>query len=128
MKDFSLLILRIVFGGLMLFNHALPKFDKLSNTPIKFPDPLGVGSDISLYLVLFSEGLCSILLVLGLFTRFASLPLVFTMSVAAFYIHLDDSLDGKEASLLYLAAYIILFAFGAGKFSLDKLIRPRAKF
>lgn len=128
MKDFSLLILRLVFGGLMFINHGLPKFDKLDKTPIRFPDPLGVGSEISLYLTLFSEGLCSVLLVLGLFSRWVSLPLLFTMGIAAFYIHLSDPLDSKEASLTYLAAYLIILAFGPGKFSLDKLIRPRAKF
>ena len=128
MKDFSLLILRIVFGGLMFWNHALSKFEKLGKTPIKFPDPLGLGSEASLYLTLFSEGLCSVLLVLGLFSRWASLPLIFTMALAAFYIHLSDSLDVKEASLTYMAAYLIILAFGSGKYSLDNLIRPRAKF
>ena len=128
MKDFALLFTRLVFGCLMPINHAIPKLDKLSSTPIKFADPLGVGNEISLYLTLFSEGICSILLIFGFLTRLASLPLIFTMSVAAFYIHLDDSLRDKEASLLYMAAYIILLAFGSGKFSLDKLIRPRAKF
>ena len=66
MKDFSLLILRLVFGGLMFINHGLPKFDKLDKTPIRFPDPLGVGSEISLYLTLFSEGLFSVYLLIGL--------------------------------------------------------------
>ena len=128
MKDFSLLVLRAVFGGLMIFNHAMPKFEKLGKTPIKFPDPLGVGSDISLYLTLFSEGLCSVFIVLGLFSRWVSIPLLFTMGIAAFYVHLSDPIDVKEASLTYLAAYLIILAFGPGKFSLDKLIRPRAKF
>jgi putative oxidoreductase len=128
MKDFSLLVLRVVFGGLMIFNHAMPKFEKLGKPPIKFPDPLGVGSDISLYLTLFSEGLCSVFFVLGLFSRWVSLPLLFTMGIAAFYVHLSDPIDVKEASLTYLASYLIILAFGPGKFSLDKLIRPRAKF
>lgn len=128
MKDLSLLFLRLVFGSLMFINHALPKFEKLGAAVIKFPDPLGVGSEISLYLTLFSEGLCSAFLVLGLFSRWAALPLILTMGIAAFYIHLSDSLNNKEASLTYMAAYIVILAFGPGKFSLDKLIRPRAKF
>ena len=128
MKEFSLLFLRVVFGGLMLFNHAISKFEKLGSLPIKFPDPLGIGSDISLYLTLFSEGLCSVLLILGLFTRWVSIPLIFTMGMAAFYIHISDPINVKEASLTYLAAYIVLLAYGGGKFSLDKLIRPKAKF
>lgn len=127
MKDFSLLFLRLVFGSLMIINHAFPKFEKLGAAVVKFPDPLGVGSEISLYLTLFSEGLCSTFLVFGLFSRWATLPLIFTMSIAAFYIHLSDSLSVKEASLTYMAAYVVILAFGPGKFSLDKLLRPRAR-
>ena len=44
---------------------------------IKFMDFMGLGPDISLTLVVFSEGLCAALLVLGLFTRWASIPFNF---------------------------------------------------
>lgn len=128
MKDFSLLFLRLTFGGLMLISHAVPKIQKIGQTPIKFPDPLGVGNDVSLYLTIFSEGLCSVLLILGLFTRLASLPLIFTMSVATFIVHLSDPLHNKESAILYMAAYIVMLGFGGGQFSLDNWLRPKAKF
>ncbi|MCT4624457.1 MAG: DoxX family protein [Schleiferiaceae bacterium] len=128
MKDISLLILRFVFGGLMILNHGIPKLDKLSQNPIKFPDPLGVGAEYSLYLTLFGELICPVLIVIGLFTRWVSIPAAITMAVAAFNVHLSDPLSVKEASLLFLTAFTIILLQGAGKYSLDNLIRPKAKF
>ena len=127
-KDFPLLLLRLAFGGLMFWNHGLGKFAKLDNAIIMFPDPFGIGSEFSLYLTLFAEGVCSLLLVVGLLTRWAAIPLTITMGVAVFVVHLNDSLANKEHAILYLTAYLAILILGGGKFSLDSVIRPRAKF
>jgi len=127
-KDFPLLLLRLTFGGLMFWNHGLGKIAKIDNAIILFPDPLGVGAEFSLYLAIFAEVICAVFIVLGLLTRWAAIPLVFAMGVAAFSVHLNDSLANKEHSLLFLTAFLAILILGAGKFSLDQLLRPRAKF
>ena len=105
-NDLGLLLLRITFGGLMLFNHGLGKMDKLlAGGDIKFADPIGLGMEISLQLTVFAEAICAGLLVLGLFTRLTLIPLIFTMLVAVFVIHWSDSFGDKEAALLYLIPY-----------------------
>lgn len=38
---------------------------------LAFPDPLGVGSEISLILAIFGEVFCSVLLIFGLLIRLA---------------------------------------------------------
>lgn len=118
--DFSLLLLRLTFGGLMLINHGLPKLDKLmAEGPVKFADVMGLGATNSLRLAVFAELACAALLVLGLFTRWAALPLVITMLIAVFMIHGGDSLADKEHAILFLVPYIILMIKGAGWYSLD---------
>jgi len=87
-----------------------------------------VGAEFSLYLAIFAEVICAVFIVLGLLTRWAAIPLVFAMGVAAFSVHLNDSLANKEHSLLFLTAFLAILILGAGKFSLDQLLRPRAKF
>ncbi|MGB1041036.1 MAG: DoxX family protein, partial [Flavobacteriales bacterium] len=78
----ALLILRVVAGAAML-THGVGKFESLfSGEPIRFPDPIGMGATTSLALAVFSEVLCSILLIVGLGTRFAAIPLLITMLVA----------------------------------------------
>ncbi|MDA8563802.1 DoxX family protein [Mariniblastus sp.] len=91
----------------------------------KFPDRLGMGSQASLISAIGSEVGCSILLIIGLFTRFASLPLAFTMVVALFVVHGGDPWEKKELAAVYLAAYVAIFFLGAGRFSLDQVIWGR---
>ncbi len=120
-----LLLLRLSVGGFML-THGYPKLTRLfEGGDIKFGDPIGVGPGLSLTLAVFAEFLCSILVGLGLFTRLATVPLIVTMSVAAFIAHGADPFGRKELALMYLLVYITLIVFGGGKYSLDHLMSKR---
>lgn len=116
------LILRIAIAALMI-NHGLPKLSKLlEGGEIQFGNPIGLGPTISLILVVFAEFFCSILIGIGLGTRLASIPLIFTMVVAAFITHGADPFQRKEMALLYLLFYITLLVVGSRKYSMDYLI------
>lgn len=120
-----LLLLRITVGIFML-THGIGKFTKLfASEAIQFHDPLGVGASVSLSLAVFAEFGCSILLILGLGTRLAALPLLFTMMVAIFIIHSNDGFGRQELPGLYAAIYVTIAAMGAGKYSVDYLIAKR---
>ncbi|GGI57316.1 DoxX family protein [Winogradskyella haliclonae] len=117
-NDLALLILRLGFGGMMLVRHGIPKLDKLSD-PSGFPDPLGVGSTVSLILCLIGEFLAPVLIIVGLKTKLAAIPAAITMAVAAFIVHASDPLARKEMALLYLFAFVVIFLAGPGSFSVD---------
>jgi putative oxidoreductase len=120
--DFALLLLRVVAGAFML-THGWGKFLKLiGDEPIMFADPIGIGVTASLVLVVFSEVFCSIFLIFGVLTRFAAIPLVITMLVAAFVAHAGDGFGKQELPLLYTAIYFVFALAGAGKFSIDNWI------
>lgn len=116
--SFGLLALRVAFGCFMLV-HGIQKLLGFSEMSDVFPDPLGLGSTISLSLTIAAEAGCSVLLILGLGTRLAVLPLAFTMVVALFVIHADDPWQAKELAAIYLAAYAIIFVVGPGEYSID---------
>lgn len=119
--EFTYTLLRIGLG-LGMLTHGYPKLMKLlDGGEIKFADPIGIGAAASLALAVFAEALCSALIALGLLTRAASIPLIITMAVAAFVVHGSDPFGKKEMALLYLLGYLIVFAKGSGKFSLDRL-------
>lgn len=120
--DVVLLIVRIGVALLML-THGIPKLQMLfGGGEIQFPGVMGMSPALSLGLTVFAEVLCSILILIGLGTRLASIPLIFTMLVAVFVIHASDPLAGKEMGLLYLLLYIPLLFLGGGKFSLDRVL------
>jgi putative oxidoreductase len=121
LQDFGLLAIRLLSGGMML-THGLPKFDRLfGEGPVKFADPFGLGPEISLGMVLFAEVGCSLLVMLGFKTRWATIPLMITMLVAAFYAHDADPFGKKELSLLFFTIFLSILISGGGRFSLDGL-------
>ena len=125
--DLGLLLLRLGGGGFML-THGLPKLIKLFTVGAgRFPDPFGIGATASLSLAVFSEVFCAVLLMLGFRTRWASLPLVVTMGVAAFLVHGADPFKKKELALVYLCIYLALALLGGGRFSLDALFARRGR-
>lgn len=120
--NFILLILRLTAGAFMI-THGWGKLEMLtSGEPIKFADPIGIGMAPSLVLTVFAEVVCAILIILGLFTRLAAIPLIITMLTAAFIIHAQDPFNVKEMALLYTVLFSVIAITGAGKFSIDNLI------
>lgn len=86
---------------------------------LKFGNPLGLGEIPSLYLSTFAEFLCAILVIIGLYTRLALIPLMINMSVAFFIVHSADAFGIKELALLFLGMFIVLFLTGPGRYSVD---------
>jgi putative oxidoreductase len=120
--NFSLFLLRVVFGGLIFFQHGYEKLIKFSTARNGFPDPFKIGASLSFSLVAFAEGICSILIVLGLLTRLAAIPLVISMGVVVFIIKEHASIGEKELPVMYLCAFLVILFTGPGKASVDKLI------
>ena len=70
-----------------------------------------------------------LLLLAGLGTRFISVPLAFTMVVAYLTAHRDEAFASlsdftDQAPFPFLMAALVTLAFGAGKFSVDRLLQP----
>lgn len=123
--DIALLLLRLGVSGMML-THGIPKLIRLFGSgPIQFGDPIGIGVEASLTLTVFSEVICSVLILVGLGTRLASIPLIITMAVAFFIVHAAHAFERKELALFYLIVYIVLLLTGSGKYSLDHYLLKR---
>ncbi|WP_460948492.1 DoxX family protein [Spirosoma daeguense] len=116
--DVWLLLLRIGVTATML-THGIPKLNKVIAGNFEFGNPIGIGEPASLIFATFAEVVCSVLVLLGLWTRLTVIPLAFTMLVTIFFVHISDPFGKKELPLLYLFIYTTLFIFGSGKYSLD---------
>ncbi len=120
--DIALLLLRLTFGGLMIYGHGWGKMLRLfGDGEIRFADPFGLGPVASLALAVFAEVLCAFLITIGLFTRWAVIPLIVTMLVAFLVVHIDDPFNKMEKALLYLIPYVAIWLAGPGKYSIDQL-------
>jgi len=124
--DAALLLARVGIGALMLV-HGIPKLLMLTSGTVQFPGVMGMSAPLSLGLAVFAEVFCSVLLILGLGTRLAVVPLAITMLVAVFAIHAADPFAVKEMAIHYLLVYALLLVTGSGRYSLDRLLQRRLK-
>lgn len=124
-NDTGLLLLRLVAGIILLYGHGFGKLTVVfGGQEIQFMDPIGLGATTSFYLAAFAEGICGILLVIGLFSRFASLILTINFLVI-FIFHAFIAGDGfsiLELRFLYLVSFAALTLLGPGRLSLDYML------
>ena len=133
--DMALLVARIGFGGSMLIAHGWPKLSNFASITEKFPSLFGMSSATCLSLAVFSEVFCSILLILGLASRFALSQLIITMAVGMHF-HMNIlkqqlfDAPGKpsaELAFIYLLAFVVLMILGSGRISIDAVIEKKRR-
>jgi putative oxidoreductase len=115
----GLFLLRFTFSAMMLF-HGIPKLLNLIQGTLMKSDPIGIGVLATTVLVVIAEAICPLLIIIGYKTRFASIPVIITMGVAAFIVHGADPISVKEKALLFLFAFVAIALLGAGKHSVDR--------
>ena len=118
-------ILRICFGLLLVIVHGWPTVKGFLAGADQYPDPLGLGSRLSMGLVGFAELICAILVTLGIFNRLALIPIIISFAVAFFIYHYGDPIGSKELALHYLVVFVVLFITGPGSFSVTDLFKSR---
>ena len=123
----ALLLLRVWFGILLFVEHGIGKLTNYAAMAAHFPDPVHVGSRVSLLLAILSEDVCSLLLIAGLGTRVVALYIAGVLTIAFLFVH-HAHLFGQgngELPLLYMGPALTLVIAGAGRFSLDARIWRR---
>lgn len=119
------LLLRAFVGFTMAFAHGM---GKLPPPQMMVDGVAGMGFPLPIFFAwaaALSEFLGGLLLVAGLFTRLAAAMMAFTMGVAAFVAHAADPFQRKEMALLFLAIALFYLIAGAGRFSVDAIMRKR---
>lgn len=121
----AMLLFRFFIGGMMvqIGYNKLIHFNSMLTGERAFHSMIGIGDKAELAMLVFAEFFCSVFLILGLFTRLATIPLIIAMSVAFFMAHHAVVFDNGsvQPSLIYLCGYIFLLLVGPGKISVDGL-------
>lgn len=118
-KDLGILFMRVLGPGTLFFAHGMGKLTSMPGIFHQFPDPIGLGSTLSAAIAILAEGICTIFVMLGLFTRITVLPIIGVMGVAFLVQHAGDPFPQKEKALLYLIFGITLLFTGGGRYVLN---------
>src|ERR1700689_1950160 len=85
--NLALLLLRVFVGSSLFLTHGLAKITGFSEMVKHFPDPLHIGAQWSLAFALCSDAVCSLLLIIGLGTRWAAFIIAVNTAVAFTFVH-----------------------------------------
>ena len=124
LQPLALLVLRLVLGAIMI-GHGYPKVAGGLSQHVSFVHGLGLPGWLA-YFSAAAEFFGGILILLGLFTRFAALAVLIDMSVAIWKVHWRNGLLGNGGYQFPLALAAIAFSlifFGGGPISLDAIRR-----
>ncbi len=124
-QNFLYFIGRSSLGLMLAFGHGIGKLPPSEQfitgvSGMGFPLPT-----VFAWAAALSEFLGALCVGLGFFTRMGAFFVVCTMSVAAFIAHAPDPFQKKELALVYLLSFLLIFAMGSGKYSLDSLLKRK---
>jgi putative oxidoreductase len=123
----GLLVLRVFVGVGIFLKHGIGKLTGYSTLVQHFPDPIHVGARASLAYALLADGICSLLLLMGLATRPAALVSLINLTVAFLLVHRADLLSNGHVDLvfMYIGGVLTLLIAGPGRYSADSWIAAR---
>src|SRR5215470_12893851 len=122
--SFGLLVLRV--GALSLFlKHGIEKLTGYSTMVQHFPDPIHIGAHASLAFALLSDGICSVLVMMGLATRLAAAVILVNILTAFFFVHHAAYFSERHVELVatYIIIFLTLLFTGPGRFSIDARLK-----
>lgn len=121
------LFLRL-FIGIMLLQFGLRQMTSFYEIKDTFPAVLGMTSECSLIAMIIIETVCSLFIMVGMFTRIMCAPPFIAMAIAEYYL-LSDALSPASYDLswqnlgylpvMFMGVYFFLALVGPGKLSID---------
>jgi putative oxidoreductase len=119
--DFGLLVFRAFAGLSLAYAHGwgkVPPSEGFTRSVVS----LGFPAEMA-WLTMLTEFVGGLALAAGFATRPVALAMIANFSVAGFMAHAADPYQRKELAFMFLAASVMFLCVGAGRFSVDRLLK-----
>ncbi len=118
-NDFALLIFRVAIALQLVFAHGLKKIGIGVESVEIIPNPIGLPDSINQSFAVGANIIMPLFIIIGLFTRFATIPILCITLTGYFLVHRNDPIAMKDIPFMYSICFLYLLVTGAGKYSLD---------
>lgn len=126
----GMLILRLTIGIVAAYHYGYLWYQKASSLSLTFGPIYGLDQATSFALLNWCNMIGGSLIILGLFSRFGALMLLFSFFTYNLILSVENSWVIREVPMLVLGFSLGILILGAGNISLGALIfrRPRIKY
>lgn len=121
----ALLIFRILVSLELIIVHGFKKIGIGVENIELVPNPLGLPSEANELFAIAANIGFPIFIILGLFTRLATIPILAVTLTGYLVLHADDNLLIRDVPFMYSLVFLFLLIVGPGKFSMDTLIHKK---
>ena len=120
-----------LFTGVMFMQFGIRQIAHFNELALSFPSVFGMGAEVSLLVMILIEIICSTLIILGLFTRFAIIPPMVSMVIAECVLvqelmaQTNVTFQSSQIiflPIMFLGIFLFMMLAGPGKISLDYII------
>jgi putative oxidoreductase len=119
--NMAMLVVRLC-SGVLIIPYGYNKLIHFAEKKDSFMNFMGIGSPLSLALVIFAEFFCGMFIILGLFTRLSVIPPLIVLGVVLFKINHGNIFGKGESAAFFLTCFLVIFLCGPGRASADGLI------
>ncbi|WEY41135.1 MULTISPECIES: DoxX family protein [Paraburkholderia] len=121
-NDIALLFLRVSASVLLLIVHGLPKVRHYASEAAAIEDPFHFGKRLTIAFAIFAEVVCPVLVILGVATRLAALPVMAVTAIALLRVHPEWTVEQGQFAWMLLILFGTIAIGGAGHYSLAALL------
>ena len=121
--DLGLLLLRVIAGVALAYAHGMGKVPPSEGFMGRLGEMGLPAPEMFAWLAALAEFGGGLLLAIGLFTRPAALLVVGNMLIVTLMAHAGDPFGDREKAVLFGAIALLYLLAGAGRYSLDALLR-----
>jgi putative oxidoreductase len=127
-QELGLLWLRVSAALFLLFVHGLPKLLHFNEQLQLIEDPFHLGPAVTLSLAIVAEVACPLLIIAGVLTRLACLPVLCVLLIAVGVVHPGWTLEQGQFAWLLLILFSAILLAGPGRLSLRLSLPGRLRY
>lgn len=121
--DLSILVFRVAISIQLIVVHGLKKIGIGTEMAEKVPNPFHFPELINQIFAISSNLLFPIFIIMGFYTRIATIPILIVTLSGYFIVHWNDTLLQSDIPFMYSMAFLLVAFTGAGKYSIDSKLK-----
>jgi putative oxidoreductase len=122
LNNVALLLFRVLLAVELFRVHGLKKFRLENGQREHVPNPLHLPEKLNGTVAALSDTVAPFLVMLGIGTRLAVLPVIGVTAIGYFVVHRKDSAEVRDVPYMYTLSFLLLLFMGAGAYSLDQYL------